>query len=322
MTSTARALRRIVQARRRSQCLRRRLIGPGLLCAALLLAAPSVEASENGSGNFAVGAQTVIAAYFPPPNLTEFYGYLLYYHAGSFRDDHGHSAIPDFEANILAQAYRVAHTWGYSAGGFSFSSSAIAETVYAKVHAGGETDDTFGIDLLELDPLHVNFDWGHLHLQTGPFFYLPVGPYDPTSLANSTTHYATFAHELAATWMPTPKWDVSLDSNVSFNLRNKATGYRSGDLFAVTYGVNYRPFDSNQKWQFGINGFYEQQFSDDHSFGQPVPTGARLRKFAVGPQAVYWVSPAVAVVVKWQHEMAVRNAPRGDLMWLECAFPL
>jgi len=122
--------------------------------------------------------------------------------------------------------------------------------------------------------------------------------------------------------MPTPKWDISLDSNVSFNLRNKATGYRSGDLFAVTYGANYRPFDSNQKWQFGINGFYEQQFSDDRSYGQPVPTGFRLRKVAVGPQAVYWVSPAVAIVLKLQHEMAVRNAPRGDLMWLECAFPL
>jgi hypothetical protein len=85
--------------------------------------------------------------------------------------------------------------------------------------------------------------------------------------------------------------------------------------------VGHRPF-ANQKWDLGFSGFYSHQLSDDELGRQDVPTGARTRKFAIGPKLVYWLTPAAAIVAQWHRETAVHNAPQGDLFWLECAFPL
>jgi hypothetical protein len=293
--------------------------------AALLAAmaiAPAARASEGGTGNFGVGAVTVVAGALPPPGTTESYGYLLYYSADSYRDDAGHSAIPGFKADLVVQALRVMHTWQARLWGLDLSSSLIGESIYAKVRAAGNTGHSFGPDLVCFDPFHIGGVFGNWYLQTGTYFYLPLGPYDPKALANSTTHYRSLAQEVSMTWMPTPRWEASVDANVSFNQRNEATGYRSGDLLGFTYGLGYRPFAAAPQWQLGLNGYYEQQFTDDRQDGAPVPTGARLRKFSVGPQAVYWFSPAAALVLKWQHELDVRNAPRGDLLWLQFALPL
>lgn len=298
-----------------------RSIARHLLGVSCLLTTAQSVASENGSGNYGVGVQTVAAGLLPPPGMTLFNGYLVYYTADSFRDDKGDSMIPGFQADLHVQALRAVHTWG-TYKGFTLTSSLIFESIDADIEAAGQEDADFGPTLVDIEPLHVGIQLGDWYLQTGTYFWIPIGDYDRTALVNSSFNYATISQSVAATWLPSPKWEVTVDSNVSFNFRNKDTDYHSGDLVGLTYSTSYRPFDFNPKWQFGINGFYEKQFNDDKLDGTAVPTGFRLRKFAVGPQAVYWFSPAVAVVLKWQHETAARNAPQGDSIWLQAAFPL
>ena len=284
--------------------------------------ASTANASENGGfSNFPVGAQTVGAAFLPPPGATEFYGYGLFYSATSVRDGAGNK-IPGLSAQVFAQAPRIVHTWKTTFAGITITSGLVAESAYVKVKLNGNSDEDFGATLVGFEPFDLTAAWGNFHFLSGTHFYIPVGPYDRNSLANSTTNYAALAQQFAVTWLPTPRWDISINPNIEFNLRNKATGYRSGDQFGLTYGVSYRPFPGDPKWQLGVNGYYALQISDDRLRGTPVPGGNRLRKTSVGPQLIYSFTPAAVILVKWQHEMDVRNGPQGDLFWLEFAFPL
>jgi hypothetical protein len=290
--------------------------------AALMLCGATASASENGGfSNFPVGAQTVGAAFLPPPGATEFYGYGLYYSAQRIRDGSG-DKIPGVAVTLFAQAPRIVHTWSTTFGGVAISSGLVGETAYVKVKAGGQNDDTFGATLIGIEPFDLTASWGNIHVLSGTHFYIAVGGYDRNALANSTTNYDALAQQFALTWMPTPRWDLSINPNVEFNLRNHATGYRSGDQFGLTWGLSYRPFEADPKLQLGLNGFHIHQLGDDRSHGTPVPGGNRLRKSAVGPQLTYSFTPAAVLLVKWQHEFDVRNGPQGELFWVEFALPV
>lgn len=279
-------------------------------------------ASENGSiGSYGIGVQTIAVGVLPPPGATLLSWYAVYYTADTFRDDKGHASIPDFGADLSVQALRVAHSWA-SYKGVTLTSAVSLESINAQIKVAGQKDSDFGPTLYGIEPLRFGVKLGDWYLQTGPYVWLPLGSYNKQALANSTLGYRTISQTVSATWLPTPQWELSLDTNVSFNSRNKDTGYHSGDLLGLTYSLGYRPFVTRPQWQIGINGFYARQLSDDDIDGRKVPTGFRLRKFAVGPQVVYWVSQAVAVAFKAQHEMGARNAPEGDSIWALGAFPL
>jgi hypothetical protein len=278
-------------------------------------------ATEGGTTNYAIGAQTVAAAYMPPKGATEFYGYVAYIHSGSLRDNDGHSAAPGFDAQVIAAAPRVMSTWG-SYQGFDLSSGGFAEFLYAKVRVGGLSEHSAGADLLGIEPLTVTRHVGDWHFLIGSAIYIPVGEYHRGQLAPSTSHYGGGAFQLGATWMPTPRWDLSINPDILINQRNKATGYHSGSVFGLTSGVNWRPLANDLRWQVGLTSYYEEQVSDDHLQDQKIPDGYRKHKLAFGPQFAFWPSPSTVWLLKWQHEFEVRNAPRGDVAWFEFAFPL
>lgn len=292
-----------------------------LLC---LAAAPfAAQASENGGfSNFPAGAQTLGDGFLPPPGATAFYGYLLYYSAHSFRDGAGHATSPGLKADVFAQAPRVVHTWKFSLGGIHVSSGLVGETDYIKIKVAGQRHESTGLDLMGIEPFDLTASYGNWYFLSGTHFYIPIGAYDRNAVANSSSHYAALAQQFAVTWMPTPRWDISLNPDIEFNMRNNSTGYRSGNQVAFTYGASYRPFPGDPKWQFGVNGYYIYQYADDRLYGAAVPGGFRLKKNGLGPQAAYWFSPAAVLLVKWQQEMGVRNGPQGDLYWVEFAFPL
>lgn len=295
----------------------------GPLAAALwglaVLASCPADAGEGGLSNYPYGAQTTYSAFMPAPGTTSFYGYLLFYSADSVRDDDG-DRIPGVEVDVFAVAPRLVHTWKQTFAGFGLSSGIVFEGVSAKVKVPGLEDKATGPTLLGVEPLYLTRSVGSWHFLTGPLLYFPLGPFDRDDLANSTPNYRAYAYQTSATWTPTPAWDISLNAAVEFKERNKDTNYRSGTQTGLTFGVGHRPFE-NPKWDLGFSGFYTHQISDDKLGSDHVPTGARTRKFAIGPKLVYWLTPAAAIVAQWHRETGTRNAPQGDLFWLECAFP-
>lgn len=297
-----------------------RLVALPTLLAALLACGGPAQAAEGGLSSFPFGAQTTYAAFLPPPGATAFYGYSLFYTADSVRDDQG-DRVPGVEVDLAVVAPRLVHTWKPTWAGIKFSSGFELEGAYAKVKVPGAEDEALGATLLGIEPLILTRSSGDWHWLAGSILYFPLGSFDENALANNTLNYRSVALQVSSTWTPTPRWDISLNAGAEFKERNQDTRYRSGTQSGLTFGVGHRPFE-NLKWDLGLSGFYSVQLSDDRIGRERVPTGARTRKFAVGPKLVYWFSPAVAVVAQWHHETAVRNAPQGDLFWLECAFPL
>lgn len=291
-----------------------------LLVAGALLA-PAAEATEGGASHYPFGAQTTYSGFLPPPGVTVFYGYSAFYDADSVRDDDGDS-LPGVSLDFAAIAPRFVHTWAEGAGRFKFSSGVLFEEIYIKVRVPGASDKASGIGLFGIEPLYVSASFGNWHFATGSIFYFPTGDYDKTKLANSNLNYAALAYQFNATWTPTPRWDISWNLGAEYNLENKATDYQSGMPLGLTYGVGYRPFPQNLKWDLGFTGYHVRQLTDDRLNGDPVPGGGnRLEKNAIGPKVTYWFTPAVAVVAQWHHEFESRNAPQGDVYWLEWAFP-
>ncbi len=283
---------------------------------------PLASASEGGAfGNYGVGASTLASGILGPPGTFVQYGYLLFYSADKFVDDRGHSSIPDFDLDIIATATITRYTWDFTYHGFSFASALIPEALHVDVDIGSVHDEATGLAYINVQPLAIGRSFGNWHVMTATHMFFPTGDYDRNALANSTLNHKGVTQELSVTWLPNARWMFDLSSSISFNRRNPDTDYRSGTLLGFTWAANYRPFSSNPKWQVGINGLYLDQIRDDEIDGEAVQGGFQLRKVTAGPQFGYWITPAAAIVVKWAREYEVRNAPQGDQIWLQAAFP-
>jgi hypothetical protein len=288
-----------------------------------LLASSAAIAAENGLTLWPEGAQTVVPAILPPPGATEFYQYNLYYSASSFKNGQGQTISPNIGIDAFGNANRIAHTWSVTYGGFNFSTDVTMISVGTTVQLGSSLQDTnVGIELFYVIPVEVTYQWGNVHFLVDVGVAIPVASYDPMRLANASHNYYGIPAVFAVTWLPSPKWELSAQAIFAFNFRNPATQYLSGNIFNVDFGIGYKPFDSLPGLQLGLNGFVTEQLMPDQTATRYVAGGNYLRKFALGPQITYYLTPAAAIVLKWQRELEVTNGPKGDRVWLEFAFPL
>lgn len=290
-----------------------------VLGVSLLLAQSPLEAAEGGLSNFPYGAQTTYAAFVPAPGTSAFYGYSLFIDADSLRDGAG-DEVPGVEVEVFALAPRVLHTWKPTLFGWKMTSGGLTEALYAKVQVPGASDDDLGPTLVGLEPLYLSKTFGAWTLFHGPLVYLPLGNYRTDKLANSNVNYRSYTYQGSVTWIPSPRFEASLNGAVEFKAENRKTDYEAGPQASITFGAGYKPV-AGSSWDVGFSGYYTDGLADDERNGRTVPGGGRTRKFAIGPKLVYWLSPAAAIVAQWHHEFVSENATRGDLFWLECALP-
>jgi len=293
------------------------------LLALLAIDARCVSASEGGGHNVAAGAITNGSAYVPPPGGNAFTGYFLWLGADSLRNNAGKPYVPEFRIDYYAHAGRLEHTWDTNWQGLNLTSSFVYLIDYAKLKTGPARDENVDLSAVNIEPLIVTSAVGNWHFLAGSSMWYPIGEYEPGHAASAAVHahYVSFVNEFAVTWLPRPWLEVSLETDVTFNLRNRRTGYRSGDLLGTDLGITAWPFQRLPQLGVGIGGLYLHQFTDDHLSGARL-ADMRLTKLAVGPQAIYAFGPATAVVLKWQHETRADNTARGELVWLEFAVPL
>jgi hypothetical protein len=306
----------------RSRCAAARLAGSacGALAAVVMAVfAVPAAAGETGLTYFPYGAQTVYAGLTPPPGKTLFLGYTQFYDAGSFRDADG-VPVSGVSAQAFALAPRILHTWNEPLWGFKATSGILALAVSVGIDTPlGESFD-YGPTLLGIEPLYLSRSFGAWHSVFGAVIYLPLGSYDDQSPANAALDRYGGALNGGLTWTPTPRWDLSLNLGYEFKGRNRHTQYRDGQQTGMSYGVAYRPF-ADMRWDVGVSGFYTVQVEDDRQSGHVI-ADRRVRKFAVGPKASFWFTPAASVILQFHREYETRNAPRGDLFWLMFSFPL
>jgi hypothetical protein len=282
----------------------------------------SAQSTENGNSQWPIGVQSVLAAIMPPPGATQFYSYTQYYHADKFVDSKGRRTVPGFKLDVVATATRVIHTWEKQVDGWDVSSGATLAGNSVDVHAAGSHDKSAGLNYAYLNLLYFTYQLDNLHFMFGPSLYVPLGRFDKAQLANPSYNYYGYSAEAAVTYTPSPRLELSAQSVVVYNSRNHDTGYRSGGMINTDFNINYSFIEDLPQLQFGLSGYYAQQIQDDEINGDVVGDGNRLRKFAVGPQLLWYFNAAAGVAVKWQHELGVKNGPVGDRLWVQFSFPL
>jgi len=287
-----------------------------------LSAASSVGAAENGSTLWPLGVQTIAPALVPLPGGTQYYNYTLFYRAPQTVDTNGHSTVPGFRLDVVAEAARVVHTWQGSLYGITFSSGAVLAGNYVNVNAAGANQHVWGLNYAYLTPLYASWNVGNVFFLFGPSVYVPLGHFSAQNLANSTYNVYGYNQEFAVTWLASPRLEISAAANLTFNGANPDTGYKAGAITDVDFNIDYAPFEKMPNLQFGINGYYAQQIQNDSQNGATVGTGNRLRKLAIGPQIVYYFNRTTAVALKWQNEVVARNTTKGNRIWVEFTTPL
>jgi hypothetical protein len=286
------------------------------------------QAVENGNPQWPIGVQTIIPAILPAAGETAYFNYTLYYHADSFKDGNGHDLIPGFEANVLAEAPRIVHTWETKLGPLNMSTGVILVGNYVKLEEEPAPglhleDSTTGLNFLLLTPLYLTYNTPRLHLLYGPDAIIPVGQFSEHDLANPTNNYFSFHQEFAVTYFPVKTLDFSAEAGLTLNAENPATNYHSGATFDVDWSINWAPIASMPNMFFGIQGFYITQFTDDKVNNVTVgPDGFRLEKIALGPQLIYYFSPKAGIAAKYQREFDTENGPEGDRYWIQFVFPI
>lgn len=294
-----------------------------LAAAASIAAGGAARAAETPGTNFPLGVNTAAAAQFPPPGGTVLFNFNALYSASKYNAARGNPRPPGFGATVFAEAVRLNHTWVNLAPGITLGSGFAANLVHQTVRVGGERWRG-GVQFASPDLIPYNLDF-----QVSPTLWVShalnvfpaLGQYSKRDRVNAGLGYATVAPEVAATWLPSPRWEVSADAWTGFNLRNRKTGYQSGNEFNLDYLVGYRPLDSLPALQVGVNGYAYTQWTDDSLRGARVGDGNRGRVFAIGPQIRYDIGHG-GVIAKWQHEVGARNRPSGDRFWFQFALPL
>ncbi len=286
-------------------------------CAALATPAAS-QATEGGGSIYPVGAENYGCCALPPPGV---YGQVFgqQYNASTLRDNHGDRIpVPNFRVEATAIVPRLIWVTPTQIFGGSLAFHGILPLVTLKVNAGAESqrntgigDMTFGTALgWHLSPT--------LHLLAGVDVFAPTGGYRQTDLANIGRHYWAVQPLVGVTRMDPEGVNADLKLMYTFNGRNDATDYRSGQELIADYSLGYGIL---RNWVVGVGGYYYLQTTDDRQAGATVANN-RGRAFAIGPSIKYDSGKGWFVSLKYQAETGVRNRADGGALWLKATFPL
>ena len=291
----------------------------GVAALLIVLAGSPVGAAEYSLTHYPPGTNTIRPALMPPPGSSVFLNYVTYYSADRFNNSKGNSAVPTYQVTAVIEAARLLHTWT-STNRVSWTSGVviIASDVEQSVPNRRETGGGFG-DLV-IQPLLLTTTFGDLHVLAGFDVSLPTGRFNKKKLVNPGLNYYTVGPQVALTWLPTKKLELSLFSNVGFNSENPDTNYKSGNYLVVDYAAGYRPIPSHPALQVSVVGYMLKQFTDDEVNGVRFRDGNRGQAFAAGPQVRYQLGRG-GIALKWLHEMAVENRPVGNRFQLQFAIP-
>lgn len=213
------------------------------------------------------------------------------------------------------------HTWRADWGRWGLSSGFVLNITDTTLVVDNNRYARRALGDPNLSPIMVTYNADTVHVLMAAHMWIRIGDYKVENPASPGLNYWTGAMELAVTWLPSAMWEVSVDSFTQVNSENSRTRYHSGSDFDLDYIVGWRPLTLDRRLQLGVVGYAYKQWSNDRSQGLVVP-GARGQVVSVGAQIRWDVLPHGGLLAKWQHEMDVRNRPRGDRLWIELAVGL
>lgn len=186
-----------------------------------------------------------------------------------------------------------------------------------------------GIGDLEFGPL-MHWEIGdHQAANFVPTVILPTGEYDANRVTNlGYGNFFTFRPSFQYAYIG-DGWDVGGRAVLSFNTRNKATGYYSGNMFNLDWqAMKFVTEDV----RVGLQGYLVRQINKDTckaddaqdvSCGAALTVSNRTSVNAVGP-AVAWLKNGGEFLLegKFLKEFNAKNRTEGKVFWLTLSKPL
>lgn len=208
----------------------------------------------------------------------------------------------------------------------------VSGALSSKVQDGiaAKSSAAYGIGDLEIAPLWHTEIGDHQAMTIVPTLILPTGDYDATQRANSGSgNFYTFRPSVQYAFIG-DGWDVGGRLVFSFNTRNKANGYHSGNMLNFDYqAMKFVTEDV----RVGLQGYVVQQLTADSqdmtgiaptlATSSDLTTGNKMRVYAAGP-AVAWIKNGGEMLLegKFLQEFGAKNRTEGQAFWLTLSKPL
>ena len=289
-----------------------------LVAIAAAMACGATLATEGGGSIYPVGTENYLCCALPPPGV---YGMLFgqHYSANKVRGNDGQVVTPPtFKVTANAVAPRIVWVTPETVAGASLAMHAILPIVSLDVNvAPGLSQKKTGIGDMVFGPA---LGWHHspkLHTLLALDFFAPTGKFDKNDLANIGRNYWSIQPIAGVSYIDPngPNADAKVMWN--YNLKNKDTGYTSGQELIVDYSVGW---GLGNGWTLGAGGYAYQQLNDDKLNGATVSYN-KGRAFAIGPSIKYDSGKGWFVTAKYQTESSVRNRAEGSAFWLKAVVP-
>jgi hypothetical protein len=211
----------------------------------------------------------------------------------------------------------------YTAFGATPTGAAIINGVNSTVSA--RSGSNTGVGDLEMAPV---FHWeigDHQSATLTPTVIFPTGEFNKDNPVNpGFGNFYTFRPSFQYGFIG-DGWDVGARAVLSFNTRNKDTGYKSGTMFNLDFAA--MKFVSEDV-RMGLQGFVVQQLQSDESSDAKAQAdidaadGNKMGAYSLGP-AVAWIVNGGEMLVEGKvlREFNARNRTEGTTYMLTISKP-
>ena len=296
-----------------------------VLCGMVLLGIMSGVVSAGETGHYPLGVEGLKAASLPPPGLY-LKNYLLYYHAGVFRDSQGENAGLGADIDALVFTPRLIWMTGQKVLGADYGMDFLVPIVYQDVElrrAGpsGMKDNDFGFGDLMIEP--IDLAWHGVRWDIGAAYalWMPTGKYDrarPGSnhLATPGKDFWTNMFTLGGTYYfdEEKTWHASALSRYEIHSRKDHTDVKPGQNIVLEWGVGKT---LAKIWDVGITGYAQWQLTNDSGSDVPWDKGLHDRVAAIGPEVSVFIPPIKSILsVRAAWEFSAVDRPEGTTVVL------
>lgn len=182
--------------------------------------------------------------------------------------------------------------------------------------AGDSGAAGFGLGDILLTPLALYDERGDFDSTFQLTLWSASGRFSPGSPDNRGAGFWSLVYSVGGAWYPTGQrrdWSASAIARIEQNFEQAETGISPGHDLVIDWGVG--KVLGEGLFDVGVSGFATWQLTEQ-SGGTTAPEPGRYRYFGIGPEAsmTAWSRWTFRVRAHW--EFAVRNAVRGNNLWL------